>query len=505
MALPFPCVRPRRHRSACLCVLPCFALVLGHVLGGSIFPTTSLAGTNDKKPVGARAESADNLAIALQLKEAFDAGFQVGPKSAQEAQERLARVRRLAADDPRIDYSYGLVFVRQSQMKLAIVQFEAALGQKGPPLWPAWKAAIWSQLIDKRYEPGLKRLVEFAMLVHAAEDPGLPAGERTAGTAVDISEDQRAAARWIGQILEALAQLPDAGKNKELLEERESRVLDALGEELSLSVEEGRELLRARALDLGLAADAARDVAGQMAKRKKLDKELDALDKGKMPGTPEEWKKWIDDILAVVDKQLVSMDRDFHSLKLRADGLSVSYEQASTRLTTLRANMTLAHRSAIPMTMVMLKEQLVACSDQMAAYQLEYNVAVEQMSNVAERASAIADRRAKAIARYETETGDTIKNNPDLDKWATRIGSKRPKLAAKSAAKTARKDPADKTDAGKKRTSSLRSLMPLDLDRERDEILASFGLRPAPPVDAAGPGENSAAKAGEASAAPVGK
>ena len=50
-----------------------------------------------------------------------------GPKRLQEAQNHLAQARRLAPGDWRIDYAYGLVLVRQSQIKPAIVQFEAAL------------------------------------------------------------------------------------------------------------------------------------------------------------------------------------------------------------------------------------------------------------------------------------------------------------------------------------------------------------------------------------------
>jgi tetratricopeptide (TPR) repeat protein len=477
------------------------------ILAGGLVLTTGLTGADHRKPVGTPRKAAENLAIANQLKEVFDAGFVVGPRSVQEALGRLDKVRRLAPGEPRIDYSQGLVLVKQSQMKLASDQFEAALTQAGPPLWPAWKAAIWSHFVNKQYEMGLNRLVEFSILVRdtgtpddsadgATDKPSLTSSakssvdatggnatggnttaEKSAEAAPVITEAQREAARWIGQLLEALALLPDSKKSKGLIEERQARALDALGEELEFSVEEGRELLRARAAELELAADAARDTAGQLAKRRKLDKEFDALDKdkGAPPQTKEEWKAWIDDLLGKFDKQLGLLDRDFQSLSQRADGLNRSYAQANAQLTAARANMPLMHRMG-PVGMTMMKEQMVAYSDQMTAYQVEYNVVVGRMADVAERASGIADRRANAIARYEKETGDTIPKNPDLDKWATRLSSKRPKLATKPAAKTAKKDPADK-----KRVPTLKSLMPLDLEQERDGVLAFFGLRPAEP------------------------
>ena len=450
------------------------------ILAGCFCLAVGLAGADEQKSSWNDSLSTDSLAIAEQLKEAFDAGFVVGPRSAQQAQGRFERIKRLAPADARIDYSYGLMLVKQSQMKQANAHFEAAVAQNGIPFWPAWKAAIWSHLIEKRFESGLNRLVEFSILVHDAGSSEGLAGEPPLEMSPEIAENQRDAARWFGQLFEALALLPDSKKYKALIEERQSRVQDALGDDLAFSFDEGRELLRARAAEMELAADAARDTAGQLAKRRKLDKDLDAIDKdrGTAPQTKEEWKKWIDELLLKYDKQLVQFDREYQALSARADGLQRLYMQASALLTATKANMTLMHHQGLgPAPFVAGKEQMVMYNDQMLAYQVEYNVVVDQTAGVAQRASGIANHRATAIARYEKETGDTIPKNPDLDKWATRLSDKRPKLAAKVATKAAKKDPADK-----KRVPSLKSLMPLDLERERDDILSSFGLRPALPA-----------------------
>jgi len=252
------CVRRKYQRPAFLRCLPRLAKWQVLMYGLQLIIISGLAVGADSKDAPGKRAPADDLAIADELKEAFDVGFQVGPKSMQKAQERFAHVRRLAPGDPRIDYSHGLVLTRQSQMKLAVAQFEAAVGQKGPALWPAWKAAIWGLLAEKQFEPGLNRLVEFAILVHD-KAPESATDEAPDESDREFWEDQREAARWIGQLLEALSQLPDAKKFETLFEERQARALDALGEELSMSVEDGRELLRARALELGMAADVARD------------------------------------------------------------------------------------------------------------------------------------------------------------------------------------------------------------------------------------------------------
>lgn len=472
------------------------------VLACGLLAAAGLACADDRKADSGKGNASQDLAVGGQLKEAFAVGFQVGPRSAQAAQERLVQIRNLVPDDPRIDYSQGLVLVRQSQIKQALVQFEAAIAQNGPPLWPAWKAAIWSQFIDNQFEAGLNRLVEFAMLVYG-NGPGGPGADEESDEVREFSESQRDAARWIGQLLEALAQLPAAQKYKALIAERETRMIDALGEELALSVDDGRELLRARAQELGLAADVARDTAGQIAKRRKLDKELDAItkDKGPAPETPEEWKKWIDDVLPKFDKQLGPIDREFQSLKQRSDSLESLYAQAGAQLVATKASMSVAHHTGSRFNMPFLKDQLVACNDQMIAYQVEYDVVSGQMSTVAQRAAGIANRRSAAITRYEKETGDTIKKNPDFDKWATWLNAKRPKLAAKAV--NNKKSGSDKADAAKKRAPTLKSLMPFDLEHERDEILASFGLRPVAPADGAISDDKSEAQSDRRSALPA--
>ncbi|MBI3864475.1 MAG: hypothetical protein HY290_21545 [Planctomycetia bacterium] len=428
------------------------------------------ASSKKNEPAG----PADDTAIGEQLKEAFDAGFVIGPRRAQEAAKHFVQARRLAPHEPRIDYAHGLVLAKQSQVRQAVTQFEAAIKHEGKPSWPAWKAAVWAHLVEKQYEPGLKRLDEFARLVHDAESAG------------DAAETRREAARWIGQILESLAVLPDAKKHKETVAEHQTAVLDALGDELAVSVEEGRELLRARAVELGLAADAARDTAEQIARRRKqdqsekLEKDLEGVSKEmeNAAKSKEDWKKWVDDTLAKFDKQLGQLDRDYQALQRRANDLEQAYVQAGTRLTAVNANLGLLNpRTTDPQTMANLREQSLQFQNQMLAYQVEYNVNLERISNLAQQAAGVAEQRAGAIARYEKETGDLIKKNADLDKWSARLKDKKQKLVTKPGSKGGKKDAPEK-----KQPPSLKSLMPLDLERERDEVLASFGVKPTAPT-----------------------
>jgi hypothetical protein len=475
-------------------------------LFGVIFASNAViaAEKGDKARPG---ELGENPALAAELKDAFDGGYVVGPKSARDAAGRLEKLRRLAPADVRIDYAHGLILVKQSQNQQANARFEAAITRPGSPYWPTWKGAIWTHLLDKRYEQAMSRLVEFSVLVATPEIAAAANSSVEADDTPDVTDEQRAAARWIGQILEAISLIPDPKRPAALIEDRESRILDALGDDLAFSVEEGRELVRVRVAELDLAADTARDTTVQVAKRRKTDKLLDALDKGNVPQTPEEWKKWIDDLLTTFDKQLAQLDREYLNLQKRAEGLERSYVQSNQLLIAAKANRTLAHQQqAGPMGFVYWTEQMAIHTDAMMACQNEYNVVVDQLPAVARRATDLANLRATAIERYEKATGDTIPKNPDLDKWTTRLSDKRAKLAtAKPAGKAAAK-----SGTGPKRPPTLKSLVPIDLERERDAVLASYGLRPAappaPPANpASGPAPKTTLKADQKSATPAQK
>ncbi|HEY2253212.1 MAG TPA: hypothetical protein VGH74_19195, partial [Planctomycetaceae bacterium] len=276
------------------------------LVGASLAPVCLAA--DAKAPAGHRKplSEADEESLAGHLKEAFDEGYIVGPKRLKDAQKHLAQARKTAPGDPRIDYANGLVLMKQGQVKPATVQFDAAVTREGAAYWPAWQAAIWSHLAEKQYEPGLQRLDEFAAIVQKAEKPD------------EISEVQRAAARWMGQLLEAVAHLPDAKKFETLVTEHSDKVLDTLGDQLSVALEEGRELMRAREFELDQAAGVARSNADRKKvlrdqdKSEKIEKNIEGADKEKEDAkkSEAEWKKWLDDMLAASDKQLGQLEKD---------------------------------------------------------------------------------------------------------------------------------------------------------------------------------------------------
>ncbi len=411
---------------------------------------------------------ADEASLAGHLQEVFEEGYVIGAHHLKEALQHLAEARRVAPGDPRVAYVHGLVLLKQVQTKPAVDQFDAAAKLDGGRYWPAWQAAIWGHLIEKQYDAGLARLAEYAKVV------------RTAEKSDEVSEAQRHAARWIGQLIEALSVGADSKKVHELLAAHEAQVLGAFGDELSEEVEAGRESVREREAALEQAAGEARRTSDRDKERRKkdkaskIDKDIEGLGKAKDDDkkNAEDWKAWLDATLAKADKQLGLLERDYNFLNQRAESLSQSIMLAGQEITALEGNLMMyrSNRSQGPAYNWNAQYQLQQRQNQFFGYQLDYNATVGRMQGVAQQGNLLSAQRAEAVARYETATGQLVKNDAAFDKWTTRLKDEKQKLTvAKPPAKGNKKVP-----AGHAHQFSLKSYVPLDFDAEKVHVLATF-------------------------------
>ena len=420
-----------------------------------------------RKPLSPATESA----LAGHLKNAFEEGFVIGPRHLQEAVKNLNLARRAAPGDPRVEYAHGLVLLKQSQMKPAVAQFEAALKQDGR-YWLAWQAVIWACLVDKQYDAGLNKLDDYARVVQAAENPD------------EVSEAQRDAARWIGQLIEALTRCADSRKLHDLLAAHQVHLLETFGDELSEAVEAGREAIRDREFALEHAAGVARQIADKEKERRKqeksskIDKDLEGLGKAAEDAkkSAEEWKEWLDDTLAKADKQLGLHERDYKFLEQRAESLMQSITLVGREITVLELGIsTMNPRTTSPLAGQQAQFQLQQRQNQMFGYQLDYNATVGRMSDVAQQGSLLTQQRAEAIQRYEKETGQLVKKNADLAKWTARLKDEKQKLTVqKPVAKAGKKAAA----GDKKQAFTLKNYLPLEFDVEKERVLSSLALSP---------------------------
>ncbi|MGE5194126.1 MAG: hypothetical protein ACM3U2_16645 [Deltaproteobacteria bacterium] len=434
------------------------------VLAACLATSGMLAGETKRTARGQKPLSpAGEAVLAAHLKDAFDAGRVIGPQHLQEALKDLELARQVAQGEPRVDYTHGLVLVKQLHVAAAIAQFEAARKLDGGRYWPAWQAAIWGHCLDKQYETGLVRLTEYARIVQAAEKSD------------EVSEAQRHAARWIGQLFEALSLCADSKKLHDLIANHEDQLLDAFGDELSEEVEAGRESIREREFALEVAAGTARQAADREQKRRtqertsKLEKDIERAGKARDDDkkSAEEWKQWLDETLAKTGKQLGLLERDYAFLERRAQSLMQSITLAGQEITALSVQ---PRQVIFPQDVARYYSDIQQRQNQMFGYQLEYNATIGRLQAVAQQGNFVSGQRAEAILRYQTATGQLVQKDSDLDKWAKRLKNEKQKL-------TVQKPPAKgnkKAPAAQKHEFSLKSYVPLDFDVEKRHVLASF-------------------------------
>lgn len=417
-----------------------------------------------KSPVAA-APAAD------AVKSLLEDGFAAGSGKSQSAQKQAAAARRIAPHDPRVDFAYGLVLLKLAQTANAKAQFEAAVKQPGSPFWPAWQASIWSTIADKQYDAGLKRLDEFVVMVaRPVESDG-------------ASQEQRDAAVWIGQLLEALDRIVETAKTRERIAQSEEHIRKVFSDEMHDAVNAGREAVRDRYEQAtGQAAlreetqakKQERDLQDQNAK---VASDLGNVEKQKENAarTAEEMKKLMEEQVGKLDKQLGELERDYQFLEKRAESVQRSYLLAGREVTALQLQSPGASgttRTAAGGTQTRLQQQLQQRQNEMAAYELEYNATTFRMGQLAQQARGIVTQRASVIREYEAATGQLVKKNAALDKWSSRLSDKKKKLS--TATTKAGSSPPKEI-----KIRSLAALVPFDLDGEKDRVLKSFGLTPA--------------------------
>ncbi len=405
--------------------------------------------------------------LAEHLAAALEEGYVIGESHLQNAQKRLALARRVAPADPRIDYVHGLILLKQLQVEPACAHFEAARKLDRGRYWPAWQADIWGHFTNKKYETGFARLSEYATLVGHAEKPD------------EVSEAQRHAARWIGELLEALSLCADSKKVHGLLTTQQAQLQETFTGELLEEMKAGRESIQEREAVLDQEADLAHETAERKREHRnrerasKLEKEIERLGKtgNDDKKTAAEWKDWLEATLAKIDRQVGLLERDYQYLAQRAASVMQSLTLAGQEITSLQVAGTFrpsadAKQGAAYNSGFDVRQR----QGQMLGYQLEYNATIWRMELVVQQGNMLANQRAEAIQSYQAATGELVQKDADLDKWATRLKKSQQKLTVQKPQGKGRKNPPD----GRTQPYSLKVYLPFDLLVEKAHVLATL-------------------------------
>lgn len=397
----------------------------------------------------------------------LEEGFAAGSGKAQAAQKQAALAQKLAPQDPRVNYAYGLVLLKLAQNANARSQFDAAVKQPGPAYWPAWQASIWTALVNRQYDAGMKQLDEYVGLVaRPVEEPR-------------AKQAQLDAAVWIGQMVEALDKIVEQPKRtRDRIAQSEEHIRKTFSDELHDAFNSGREAIRDRydeatgQLALREEVQAKKEERDLQDQSAKVNSDIGNVEKQKedTARSAEELKKLLEEQIAALDKQLGELERDYQLLERRAESVQRSYILAGREVTALQLQSQGATGSRTStVNQQQVQQQLQQRQNQMAAYELEYNATTLRMSQVAQGARGVVAQRANVIRDYELATGQLVKKNAALDKWSSRLSDKKKKLSAATAK-------AGTTPAKDVKIKSLAALVPFDLEGEKVRVLKSFGL-----------------------------
>lgn len=417
--------------------------------------------------------------LVQNVHDMFEEGYVLGPKHLQTAQKRLAAARTLSPSDRLLDYAWGLVLLRQSQPKQAVMQFELATESDGPEARFAWQALIWSHMVDRQYEKGLNKLDLFAKQLQKSVDE------------TNLTEAHRETARWIGEALEAVDRSVQSKALHEMVARHAESLKDVLVEELYNEVTLGRAIVEDRADELKKQADAddeasgKKDAALRESKADKLASDLEDLvqEKANTARSAEEWKKWRDEAVGKVDKQLDQLEQEYTSLDKRAQVLQDSIINVGRDLTLLDVQASAVGPNT-GLAGIQLQQKILQRQNQMITLQVQYNNTIGRVARIAQQGRALQQQKNSLLQKYEKATGDLQKKTADLDRWTMRLNDKRQKLDVKPAGKAK----GGKAIAAGKSQLTFKSYLPFDLDAERIRIMDSY-LSAASPDAPPAPGE----------------
>lgn len=414
-------------------------------------------------------------AVGRLLVQMFNTGYVRGPNSLPQAQRSYQAARELSKSDPRVDYGFGLVLLKQLRNKEALAHFQAITKRPGPEYWPAWQAVIWMHFVAADYTAGYERLKEFAERVSRLDASNT--GED------DDGEEQEQLAEWLGQVLEALQISAETPKQRETIQQTEQELTELLGPDLETSLARGRasiQLLHSLAqsdIQETQATAKAKQQAEITAVKEQIasDREQSAETRENLKKSAEGLKRDFEKLQANFDKQLSRLERDYDFQQKRALSISASQIQTATEIQLLeqqpipsgrlpsRNISTAAANEAVQLRKSALETQLIK-------YQFEFEQAAAMAVAISQKAAALLNQRSAAVLQYEKASGQLIQRDAALDKWQDRL--KKDEDSLKTAIKNKPKAVLNKVQ----RSRTFRTYIDLDLAAERLRVLEAYSV-----------------------------
>lgn len=413
--------------------------------------------------------------VGRLLVQMFNTGYVRGPNSLPQAQRSYEAARELSKSDPRVEYGFGLVLLKQLRNKEALAHFQAITKRSGPEYWPAWQALIWMHFVAADYTAGYERLKEFAERVSRMDASN--AGED------DDGAEQEQLAEWLGQVMEALQVSAETPKQREMIQRTEQELTELLGPDLETSLARGRasiQLLHSLAqsdIQETQATAKAKQQAEIIAVKEQIasDREQSAETRENLKKSAESMKRDFEKLQANVDKQLSRLERDYDFQQKRALSITASQVQAVAEIQLLEQQPTrTGPRPPRPIVGTAPNDALQlrksALEAQLIKYQFEFEQAAAMAIAISQKAAVLLSQRSAIVRQYEKASGQLIQRDAALDKWQDRL--KKDEDSLKTAMKNKPKVVLNKVQ----RSRTFRTYIDLDLAAERFRVLEAYSV-----------------------------
>lgn len=419
-------------------------------------------------PLGAGEPSEPDQARArASIQRMLDHGFKPGPAGLKAAEESYNNVANLASADPRIDYAWGLVLLRQFRHAQATERFQAATQSPGDPFWPAWRALIWCRLTARHFDRGLQAVE--ALADHLLDAPVEP-------------EDKREIALWLGRTIAALEITTEPADRKDRIVALDLQIRQRLGRDLLEAYESGKPQTWKQHTELLHQIDELREetieknTQAKEEAQQQIQAGLQKLTKQKeaVANTADNWKQWLDEQARKSDRQLIALRKDTAYLQRRAASVQQSLWALGIEYTARELAQPAPGIYGPPGRRIRVLENprtdflRLQQEQQWLGYQVEFLGTLQQMQRVHQSVvSALSQRRTDA-RRYASATGQLTRRQQTINSRAARLLREVTDLDEQPL------DSSPQLVARKMRIRKLSTYVDLDFDAERIRLLESL-------------------------------
>jgi hypothetical protein len=394
---------------------------------------------------------------APEWKQLFDSGFQRGAAPGRIAREAYGELKKQAPADPRVDYAWGLVKLRQSQIRTAETAFADA-ADLDPDYLPARRAWLWTLVLQKKFADATKQLDALATRL-GDENSKLPPAAR------------HESAAWLGALSAAVELSLPEGKTHDTLAAEFERAGNTLGKNLAAAFHEGRKSFQEKVAreETEEAASTGADNGSKSSvqeKRQQQEEERLSRSQAKAEGakenlkrSAEEWQKWYDAEIARSNRQLQDLEREMNGIGSRMVQVQREYQLAAAQeAQLLRQKPKAGSSAAAELSNVQSRKNALAGE----GANLTLSLAQTQ-----QQSRAALAKRSLIVQQFQKATGQIVKQDAAVARLQDRMDAKEKELQ-NSPAKTA---PAQRTG-----TPAFRSLFDLDEDAERGRLFKELGI-----------------------------